>query len=131
MKLLRPKNILCFTQVQGGLSAIIMASARAEMRVATSLDPGIASHARSFPYYWLQIQFFQSRARQRAGELLKGSAAARPCYVPRHACKGSCLGRDLQCEAESPLFCEGHCSGEKHHHVQEGMATARVLTVRD
>lgn len=30
LQLLRPKNILCFTQVQDGLSAIIMASARAE-----------------------------------------------------------------------------------------------------
>lgn len=28
------------------------------MRAATNLDPGIANHARSFPYWWLQMQFF-------------------------------------------------------------------------
>lgn len=39
------------------------------------------------------MQFFrQQRGQGVTGELLKGSAAARPCYLPRHACKGSCLG---------------------------------------
>lgn len=46
--------------------------------------------------------------------------------------KGAAWERDLQREAESrPLFRELRGSGEKYHLLQEGMAGAGLLTVRD
>lgn len=46
--------------------------------------------------------------------------------------KGAAWERDLQREAESrPLFRELRGSGEKYHLLQEGMAEAGLLTVRD
>lgn len=48
------------------------------------------------------------------------------------AVKGAAWERDLQREAESrPLFRELRGSSEKYHLLQEGMAGAGLLTVRD
>lgn len=64
-----------------------------KLKQPLALTPALPAMPGPSPTKGCKCNSFSSReARESAGELLRGTAAARPCYLPRHVCEGSCQG---------------------------------------